>query len=75
MAHNQLRLDLIHRVHRYADDDQQAGAAEVEIHADAGCDPGACTGRRDADSHTHGKPINYTYTDAYTYSNGNCDTV
>ncbi len=33
------------------------------------------TGRRDADSHTHGKPINYTYTHAYIYSNGNCDTV
>ena len=37
--HDQLRFDLVHGVHRDADDDQQAGAAEVEIHADAGGNP------------------------------------
>ena len=30
VPHDQLRLDLLHRVHRHADDDQQRRAAEVE---------------------------------------------
>src|ERR1044071_5930148 len=30
MPHDQLRLDLLHLVHRHADDDQQRGAAEEE---------------------------------------------
>src|SRR5207247_5016216 len=30
VPHDQLRLDLLHGVHRHADDDQNRGAAEVE---------------------------------------------
>ena len=33
LVREQVRLDLRHRVHRHRDDDQQAGAAEVERHA------------------------------------------
>src|SRR6185437_10745585 len=35
MAHDQLRLDLLHRVHGHPDHDQQRGAAEVERHPQA----------------------------------------
>src|SRR5262245_20751002 len=35
VAHDQLRLDLLHGVHRYADHDQQRRAAEVERDAEA----------------------------------------
>ena len=33
VAHHQLRLELLHRVQRDADDDQDRGAAEVEVGA------------------------------------------
>src|SRR5207244_2429100 len=35
MPHVQLRLDLLHRVHRDADDDQERRAAEEELHVHA----------------------------------------
>src|SRR4051794_2871881 len=31
VAHDQLRLDLIDRIHGHADDDQQRGSSEVEV--------------------------------------------
>ena len=31
MPHNQLRFNLLHRIHRHADHNQERGAAEVEI--------------------------------------------
>src|SRR5215213_3194037 len=39
VAHDELRLDLLHRVHRDADDDQEARAAELEVQPHAGGDP------------------------------------
>src|SRR5687767_5163076 len=39
MAHDQLGLDLLHRVHGHAYDDQQRGAAEVEAQPHALGDP------------------------------------
>src|SRR4030095_16822625 len=39
MAHNQLRFNLIHSVHRNADYDQQAGSSEKEIYAYASRQP------------------------------------
>ena len=39
MAHDQLRLDLLDRVHGHAHDDQQRCAAEVEVEAHAGGEP------------------------------------
>src|SRR6185369_10361957 len=39
MAHNQLRLNLIHCIHSYADYDQQAGSPKKEIHAYASRQP------------------------------------
>ena len=36
VAHHQLRLELLHRVQRDADDDQQRGAAEEEVRAASG---------------------------------------
>ena len=33
MAHDQLRLDLLDRVHRDTDHDEQAGTAEEELQA------------------------------------------
>src|SRR6185369_17284740 len=35
VAHHQLTLDLLQEVHRHADDDEQRGAAEVEVDAEA----------------------------------------
>src|SRR6185312_7361671 len=35
VAHDQLRLNLIDGVHRYADDNQQRRSAKVEIHSQA----------------------------------------
>ena len=35
VPHDELRLDLLHRVHRHADDDQQRRAAEEELHVQA----------------------------------------
>jgi hypothetical protein len=32
MAHNQLRFDLLNRVHGHAHHDQQGSSAKVEIH-------------------------------------------
>ena len=41
MAHDQLGLDLLHRVHGHADDDEDRGAAEHEVDADPlGDEPG-----------------------------------
>src|SRR3984885_8225592 len=40
MAHDQLRLDLVHRIHRHAHDDQERGTAEVEVHVQSVGDPG-----------------------------------
>src|SRR5579875_3574775 len=34
MAHDKLRLNLVDGVHRHADDNEQCGAAEIEIHAE-----------------------------------------
>ncbi len=39
VPHDELRLDLMHGVHRHADDDQQRGAAEEERDAEAVGDP------------------------------------
>ena len=39
VAHDELRLDLGHRVHGHAHDDQERGAAEVEVEAQALRDP------------------------------------
>src|SRR6185295_18996235 len=33
VAHDELRLNLGHRVHGHADDDEQRGAAEIEVQA------------------------------------------
>src|SRR5882757_7847689 len=40
VAHDQLRLDLVDRIHGHADHDQKRGAAEVEAHVEAVGDPG-----------------------------------
>jgi len=34
MAHDELRFHLLHGVHSYADNDQQAGAAKIEVEAE-----------------------------------------
>src|ERR1700722_11049825 len=39
MAHDQLRLDLVDRIHRHAHDDQERGTAEVEAHVQSVGDP------------------------------------
>src|SRR4051812_8034195 len=39
VAHDELRFDLLHRVHRDADDDQEARTAEAEVEPHAGGDP------------------------------------
>ena len=39
MTHDELRFDLIHRVHRYAYNNQQTGSPEEEIHANPGGQP------------------------------------
>src|SRR5271156_4492284 len=40
VAHDELRFDLLDRVHGDADDDEQRGAAEVEVDAEAVGHPG-----------------------------------
>src|SRR5271156_2928853 len=40
VAHDELRFDLLDRVHGYADDDEQRGAPEVEVDAEAVGHPG-----------------------------------
>src|ERR1035437_6691936 len=40
VAHNELRFDLLYRVHGYADDDQERGPSEVEVDAEAMSHPG-----------------------------------
>src|SRR5262245_57429127 len=35
VPHDELRLDLLHRVHRHTDDDEQRRAAEIERHVHA----------------------------------------
>ncbi len=35
VAHDQLRLDLVHRIHRHTYDDQQRCSTEVEVHPEA----------------------------------------
>src|SRR6266850_1269492 len=39
VAHDQLRFDLLDRVHRHPDDDQQRGSSEVELDAQPARDP------------------------------------
>src|SRR5688572_21093572 len=39
VPHDELRLHLLHRVHRHADDDQQRRPAEEERHAETGREP------------------------------------
>src|SRR5262245_20960890 len=39
MAHDKLRFDLIHRIHRNADYDQQTGSPEKEVHPYSSCQP------------------------------------
>src|SRR5664279_3120347 len=40
VAHDELRLDLVGRVHGHADHDQQRGTAKVKVHVQAAGDPG-----------------------------------
>src|SRR5664279_5882006 len=40
VTHDQLRLDLVDRVHGYANHDQQRGTAKVKVHVQATGDPG-----------------------------------
>src|SRR5688572_18528558 len=40
VAHDELRLDLLHRVHRDADDDEKARAAELEVQTRPAREPG-----------------------------------
>src|ERR1051325_11760620 len=40
MAHDQLRFDLLYRVHRHTDDDQQRSSAKIKVHVQTVGDPG-----------------------------------
>ena len=40
MPHDQVRFHLVDGIHRHADDDQQRGAAEIEVHAQSVRHPG-----------------------------------
>src|SRR5262249_25536718 len=40
VAHNELRLHLVHRVHSHTYHDQQRGAAKIEADVEPVCDPG-----------------------------------
>src|SRR5258706_14868807 len=40
MAHDELRFDLLDRIHRHADDDEEGGSTEVEVEAHTRRHPG-----------------------------------